>query len=64
MSTSAPAQKAATGKVGHAAEVEDGSTVTWPDGNTRVVTGGSVILDQPGTFVIDGREVEAKVDAK
>lgn len=52
--------KARKGTVGTAVDVPEGSTVVWPDLTERVVTGGSVVLDQPGTFVIDGIEVEAR----
>lgn len=47
-------------KVGEVVDVPEGGSVTRPDGSTSVVSGGSYVLDVPGTFVVDGAEVTAK----
>ena len=49
-----------TYKVGDLIEVEDGSTVTGPDGEEVTVTGGRYVLSQPGTYQVGDTEVEAK----
>lgn len=50
-------------KVGELFEVEPGSTLTRPDGSAVVVGRGGHVLDVPGTYTIDGREITA-ADAK
>lgn len=47
-------------KVGDLIEVEDGSTVTRPDGAAVTVSGGLYVLSQPGTYRVGDTEVEAK----
>ena len=46
--------------VGDLVDVKEGAEVTRPDGSVSKVTGGSYVLDEPGTFVVDGEEVTAK----
>ena len=45
-------------KLGSEIEVAEGGTVRRPSGEEVTVTGGSYILDAPGTFVVDGSEIE------
>ena len=52
--------KTKTSKVGTIVDVPEGGTVTRPDGSQSTVSGGSYVLDVPGTFVIDGTEVTSK----
>jgi hypothetical protein len=53
-------QKKSTAKVGETVEVKEGASVTRPDGSERAVTGGLYVLDEPGTFVVDGDEFQVK----
>lgn len=57
--TSKPASKK-TKHVGDIVDVSVGGEVTRPDGRTHLVRGGRYYLDEPGTFVVDGNEVEVK----
>ncbi|GAB3663494.1 hypothetical protein GCM10027596_26730 [Nocardioides korecus] len=43
--------------VGTIVDVPEGGKVTRPDGTVSTVTGGSYVLDEPGTFVVDDQEV-------
>lgn len=53
-------KKKSAAKVGDAVEVKEGATVVRPDGSEHAVTGGTYVIDAPGTFVVDGEEVQAK----
>lgn len=45
-------------KVGDLIKVS--KTVVRPDGEEFTVTGGTYVLTQPGTYVVDGDEIEVK----
>lgn len=49
-----------THKVGDLVTVKEGGQVTRPDGVTVSVTGGHYLLNQAGTYVVDGTEVDVK----
>ena len=53
-------KKSKPSKVGEVIEVEDGSTVTRPDGEAVTVSGGFYVLSQPGTYQVGNEELEAK----
>lgn len=50
--------KKATEKVGSTVKVK--STVQRPDGQEVTVVGGAYVLNEPGTYVVDGNEIEVK----
>ena len=47
-------------KVGETVEVKEGGFVVRPNGEQATVTGGSYVLDVPGSYVVDGEEMEVK----
>lgn len=51
-------EKKTAPKVGDLIDVK--KTVVRPDGEELTVTGGSYVLTQSGTYVLDGEEVEVK----
>lgn len=52
--------KARSAKVGDLVDVKEGATVVRPDGTELTVTGGSYVIDVPGTHAVDGTELKAK----
>lgn len=48
---------AAKRKVGDVLEVPSDAQVERPDGTVSTVTGGTYVLDKPGTFKVGDREV-------
>lgn len=55
-STSKP-KSAALGSV---VEIKAGGEFVRPDGSRHVIVGGSVVLDEPGSFTVDGAEYVVK----
>ncbi len=45
------------GKLGDVVEISEGGEVVRPDGSVSVVRYGRYVLDVPGTFIVDGTEV-------
>lgn len=49
-----------TAVVGHTIEVPDGALVERPNGDTATVVGGFYVVNEPGTYKVDGQELEVK----
>lgn len=47
-------------RVGEALEIAEDAEVVFPDLSIRKVTGGVLVLDTPGVFVVNGAEVKVK----
>lgn len=54
---------AKTKTVGEIVDITDRTEVEFPDGFTRTVSGTQLVLDRPGTYVIDGKPVQVKAAA-
>jgi hypothetical protein len=52
--------KAQSAKVGETVEVKEGAKVMRPDGVEVTVTGGTYVLNQVGSYEVDGSAVNVK----
>lgn len=49
-----------TYKVGETIEVKEGAELTRPNGERHTISGGAYVLDEAGSYVVDGEEVTVK----